>query len=58
MGCFFTILTLVALYAISWALTCGLIYLIAICFGLSITLPIATGVWLVCVLINIAIKRG
>lgn len=32
--------------AASWALTCGVLYLIALCFGLTFSLKIATGIWL------------
>ena len=33
--------------AFSWALTCLLVFLIALCFGLKFDLAVATGIWLV-----------
>ena len=31
---------------ISWLATCGIIKLITLCFGLTFSWPIATGIWL------------
>lgn len=38
--------------AISWALTCGLVYLIMLCFGLVFSWKIATGIWLILFLLS------
>lgn len=42
-----TILILIASYALSWIITCGVIKLVTLCFGWTFTWPIATGIWLV-----------
>ena len=39
-------------YALSWGITCGVIKLITLCFGLSFSLKYATGIWLILVLIK------
>lgn len=33
--------------AASWALTCGVVKLITLCFGLKFSWAIATGIWLI-----------
>lgn len=54
MGCLIAIIMVVALYAISWIVTCGILYLITLCFGLTFSLATATGIWLViCILQSI-----
>ena len=52
MGIFTVILLLVIGYAISWILTCGIIKLITICFGLTFSWAIATGFWLILCLLK------
>ena len=47
MGIFIVILLLAVGYAISWIITCGIVKLITICFGLTFSWAIATGVWLI-----------
>lgn len=39
-------LTLVTNAAVSWVVTCGLLFLACWCFEVTITLKLATGVWL------------
>ena len=46
-----TIIILLCL-ALSWIITCGIIYCITICFGLSFSWGIATGIWLILLLIG------
>lgn len=41
----------------SWAVVVGFIKLITMCFGLAFSIKMATGVWLVIVLINLLIPR-
>ena len=41
---------IVAMYALSWIATCGLIYLVTLCFGWKFNWLIATGVWLLMIL--------
>ena len=51
-GIFIGILLLAIGYAISWILTCGIIKLITICFGLTFSWAIATGFWLIICLLK------
>ena len=54
MGTFIVILLLAICYAISWIITCGIIKLITICFGLTFSWAIATGFWLIlCLLMSV-----
>ena len=41
-----------AIFAFSWAVTCGIIKLITVCFGLKFSWKIATGIWLVMFLVK------
>lgn len=45
-------LIFVAILAISWGFTIGIIALICLCFGCQFNLLIATGVWLVIILLR------
>ena len=48
------ILLLVACCGLSWIVTCGIIKLITMCFGLQFIWSIATGIWLIiCILRDI-----
>ena len=38
--------------AISWIITCGIFYLITLCFSLEFSWLTATGVWLVMILLK------
>lgn len=51
------VLIILTLYAISWAVICGLLKLITICFGLPFSLSIATGIWLIICLIKLIFGR-
>lgn len=57
-GCLLALLAITALYMISWAITCGIIYLITLCFGWTFKWGIATGIWLVICLFNLVFKRN
>ena len=45
------------LYFVSWIMTCGIIKLITLCFGLSFSWLIATGIWLIMCIIKSILKR-
>lgn len=51
-----TILAIIFVVAIilgfSWGVTVGIIKLITLCFSLTFSLPIATGIWLVLILVS------
>lgn len=49
---------IVAMYALSWIATCGLIYLVTLCFGWKFNWFIATGVWLVMLLARSVFKSN
>lgn len=46
------ILLVIFIAAVSWAIVNFLVWLICLCFGLSYSLLIGTGVWLVIILIR------
>lgn len=54
---------LVAVYALSWIVTCGIIKLITMCFGLTFTWGVATGIWLIWIMLkslfsnNVTVKK-
>lgn len=50
-------LAMLAIYALSWIITCGVIKLITLCFGWTFTWPVATGVWLVTCLARSVFKN-
>ena len=46
------LLTMVAICALSWIVICGIIKLITMCFGLTFSWGVATGVWLIYILLK------
>lgn len=50
-GMLLIIMSLLAL-ALSWIVTCGIIKLITLCFGVAFIWLIATGIWLVFLLLK------
>ena len=61
LGCLAAVMVIAAIFAISWIITCGIIYLIALCFNLTFSWAIATGIWLVMCLLrsifNVTVKK-
>lgn len=51
-GVIAVLLIVIALIALDWIITCGLIKLITLCFGLAFSWPIAIGIWLVMILLR------
>jgi hypothetical protein len=55
------IFILACCYGLSWIVTCGIIKLITMCFGLTFKWSIATGIWLIiCILrsvFNVTVKK-
>ncbi len=51
------VVTLVSGYALNWCIVVRLIKLITMCFGLIFSIKIATGIWLVVVLIKLLFSR-
>ena len=50
LGCLFAVLIFVLLCAVSWGITCGLVYLVTLCFKWTFSWAIATGIWLLMIL--------
>ena len=46
------VLCLAILLGMSWIVTCGLIKLITMCFGLEFSWPVATGIWLIMIMLR------
>lgn len=51
MGCILAALFIIFAYALSRIATCGLIKLITLCFGWAFSWAIATGIWIVLVIL-------
>ena len=56
-GCLIAILLTVIVLGVSWIMTCGIVWLITLCFGWTFSWAIATGIWLVLSLIGAVIKK-
>ena len=57
-GCLAAVIMVLLICAISWIVTCGVIYLITLCFGWTFSWAIATGVWLVMCLLRTVFKNN
>lgn len=44
-------------YGLSWIVTCGIIKLITMCFGLTFRWSIATGIWLIICILESIFKK-
>lgn len=47
-----TIILILFAAALSWAITVGIIKLITMCFGMTFSLLVATGIWLILCLVS------
>ena len=60
---FAALFAVVVIYALSWIVTCAIIKLITMCFGLTFSWGIATGIWLIYILLkslfsnNVTVKK-
>ena len=45
-------------YGLSWIVTCGIIKLITLCFGLTFKWSVATGIWLAMILLKSVFKSN
>lgn len=50
------LLMVIALLGLSWAVTVGLVKLITLCFGIEFSLKIATGIWIVILILRSIFK--
>lgn len=51
-GCLGSLIILALLAAVSYFVTCGLVYLIVLCFAWEFSWYVATGIWLALILIG------
>lgn len=58
LGCLAAVLIFASVCGFSWILTCGLVYLITLCFGWTFNWAVATGVWLVMWLLSSVFKSN
>ena len=58
LGCTAALIVLALYCGLSWLVTCGLVYLITLCFDVAFTWSAATGVWLVWIILNSIFGRG
>lgn len=47
-----SLLILALTLGLSWIVTCGLVYLVTLCFGLTFSWGVATGVWAIMLLLK------
>lgn len=52
LGVLMALLVFIAILAGSWLTTCGLIYIMTLCFGWEFSWSIATGFWVLMILIR------
>lgn len=52
------IIILILSFGLSWIATCGIVKLICLCFGLTFSWLIATGIWLVMILLRSVFGSG
>jgi hypothetical protein len=57
-GCLLATIIFLGICTVSWIATCGLVYLITLCFDWTFSWGIGTGVWLVIILLNGIFKKG
>lgn len=51
------IVVFIVISGLSWIVTCGIIKLITVCFGLEFSWSVATGIWLVLFLLKSAFSK-
>lgn len=47
-----SLLILALILGLSWIITCGLVYLVTLCFSLTFSWSVATGVWAIMLLLK------
>lgn len=56
LGCMSAIVGVFLIFAFSWAIVAALVWLISMCFGFEFSLLLATGVWLVAMLVRFTLN--
>ena len=57
LGIILGILVIALVFGVSWLITCGIVKLITLCFGWTFTWPIATGIWLILLVLSATFKK-
>lgn len=57
LGIILGIVVIVLVFGTSWLMTCGIVKLITLCFGWTFTWPIATGVWLILLVLSSTLQK-
>lgn len=57
-GVLVCLIAVILLCSVSWIVTCGVIKLITMCFGLTFKWSVATGIWLVMALLRTIFKNS
>lgn len=52
LGCMAALIVFVLIAGFSWLVTCGIVYLITLCFGFTFSWITSTGIWLVIICIG------
>lgn len=52
LGCMLAVLVCILAFGVSWICTCGIVWLVAKCFGFTFSWGIATGVWIIAIFIS------
>lgn len=53
-----TLMAFITVIALSWGLTCGVLYLAALCFDVVFYLKTATGIWLLLMLLSVFFRSS
>lgn len=49
---FLALIIMLLVLALSWIVTCGIVYLICLCFNLTFSWLVASGIWLLALLLK------
>lgn len=52
LGCLVFLLLVGLVFGASWIVTCGVVYLVTLCFGWTFSWGLGTGVWLITILLD------
>lgn len=58
LGCLLAVVVFAAICGISWIATCGLVYLVTLCFHWTFSWAVATGIWLMMILARSIFNHG
>lgn len=58
MSCLIVLILTALVLGLEWGVTCGILYLITLCFGWEFKLITATGIWLIIVILRSIFKNN